>query len=207
MPGHRPRGRAVTNLTRDDLQLLYVLIEASRDREVPRLQDTLRRMIAERAGEQAWGVKVFEWRLPLSTSRTILKGKKAGKIVDDPLAPTLNVYASMPTWKRAKLYKALDMRILAQLAEWPRADLRGDVRRRAVRVTRHSSSMPDEITVDVIGGKVPIDRLVQRGILCGDTAKLLDREPQWVLAPPSKGYLLIEVYELRAAGASPLALT
>lgn len=160
-------------------------------------------MVAERASEREWGAKVYELRIPLSIPRVLVKGKRAGKTVHDPLAPTLNVYGSMKVFHRAALYKALDLRILAELTKWPRALLRGEERARAVRVTRFSSAPTDESSVDVIGGKVPVDRLVQRGILAGDTGALLEREGQWQVAPPGEGSLLVEVFELLDRAAVP----
>jgi hypothetical protein len=187
-----------TKLARRDLRLLHTLLWSSRDPEVPRLQETLRALIAERAGEREWETKVFEIRLPISAAGSAA-GKKAGGYFAGVLAPTLNVYGSMKPWQRAKLYKDLDLRILAELARWPHCLLRGEKRKRAVRVTRASSSIPDEITVDIIGGKVVVDRMVLRDILAGDSGELLEREALWVQVPPKKGSLLVEVFELGLA--------
>ncbi len=186
----------MTELTRAELRTIYTLLNASRDRDVPALQEKIRIILAERAGVRELGAKVFELQLPLSVQHVLVRGKKAGKIVTRSLAPTLNVYGSMKVFARAELYKELDARILAELAKWPRARLRGAARPRAVRVTRRSSVMPDEITVDVIGGKVPVDRLVIAGVLVGDSAGLLLREAQWQQVPPKGGSLLVEVFEL-----------
>jgi len=190
----------VTQLPRRDLRLIYTLLNGSRDPEVPRLQDELRRMIAERAGEQERGAKVFEIRLPLYIPRTLVKGKRAGKVVKDSLAPTMNVYSEMEPWAKEALREALDFRILAETPKWPKASLQGSERKRAVRVTRYSSAMPDEITVDVLGGKAIIDRLVQAEILAGDHASKLAREARWESAPPLHGSLLVEVFELLPPG-------
>jgi hypothetical protein len=192
----------VTRFSRRDLRLLYTLLGGSRDPEVPRLQDLLRHMVAERAGEQEWGAKVFELRLPLSERRMKTKGKRVGQEFVHKIAPTMNEYAGMEPFQRAALRKELDLRILAELAKWPHARLGGDVRRRGVRATRASTQILDELTVDVIGGKAPIDRLVQAGVLAGDTRELLARDAVWVVAPPGSGYFLVEVYELLPAGQS-----
>jgi hypothetical protein len=109
----------------------------------------------------------------------------------------------MKPFQRAALYKALDLRILAELHRWRAARPAGGPR--AVRVTRYSSVMPDEITVDVVGGKVIVDRLVQGGILIGDTHTDLEREAAWQAAPPKHGRLVVEVFALRPAASSGVA--
>jgi hypothetical protein len=195
-----PRGTA---LTRQELRLMYVHLDGRPGADVEALREKLRRMIAERAGERAWGPKVFAIAMPLHTPRLLTKGKRAGTYVDDPLAPTLNVYGSMKIWQRAALYKAIDLRILAEIARWPRARVGVEAGRRAVRVVRYSSAQPDEITVDVLGGKIAVDRLVQAGILAGDAAKDLEREAAWIQAPPGHGRLTVEVFELLEPGVAP----
>ena len=69
-------------------------------------------------------------------------------------------------------------------------------RRRRVVVTRHSSVAPDEITVDVAGGKLPLDRLVVAGVLRDDNRKWCEREARWEYAPPKQGRVVIEVFEM-----------
>lgn len=189
----------MTHLTRQELRQLYVRLDARRDAESLALREKLRALIAERADERVWGAKVFAITLPLSTPRLIVKGKHAGEYAKDSLAPTLNVYGSMKVWQRAALYKALDLRILAELHRWPLARPAPDPR--AVRVTRRSSAKVDELSVDALGGKVPVDRLVRAGILRGDRIADLEREAVWQAAPPGKGSLLVEVF---AIGLAPL---
>jgi hypothetical protein len=154
---------------------------------------------------------VFRIEFPIEelTLRYSLKSKVVGSI-----CPTMNAYGSMPKWKRSLVYKALDSRISASLlsGRWPRKSAvkaathklsvkkkkvittvtKGE--RRAVVVTRHSSRRPDEMSVDVIGGKVPIDRLVQAQVLAGDSRKWLERVAQWEPAKPGEGKLVIEVF-------------
>jgi hypothetical protein len=185
-------------LSRRDLRLLYVFLDGRRGADAEALRTKLRLLIAERAGERAWGAKVFELTIPLSVKRTVTRGKRAGRIVTDHLAPTMNVYGSMEVFQRAALYKAIDLRILAECSKWPRC--LGATDKRAVRVTRRSSVKLDEVTVDVCGGKVPLDRLVQAGILRGDTTEDLEREAVWEKARPGQGCLIVEVFELLAPG-------
>jgi hypothetical protein len=164
-------------------------------------RDKLARMIAERAGVRGWGDLVFRLVLPfykIGAPYVAKKGKHKGEVVEPRmvLAPRLNEYGSLAPWQRVQLYKELDVRIMAEMGKWPRCRLMGERRPRAVRVTRYSSAMLDECTVDVIGGKVPVDRMVHAGILAGDTPALLVREARWQMAPPGKGQLLVEVHDL-----------
>lgn len=69
-------------------------------------------------------------------------------------------------------------------------------RRRVVVVTRASRSRPDELSVDIIGGKIPIDRLVVAGVLRGDTDEWLARYPMWKSAKAGEGSVTIDVYEI-----------
>lgn len=143
------------------------------------------------------GSQVFELRLPLE------------------LAPTLNEYACMKGWKRARLRTQVDERIVRELGSWSgwhagfnqrasvvagkvRVDRAGG-RRRAVVVERHSSRRLDEVSCDVIGGKLPIDRLVQAGVLVGDSAKWLEREARWVAVRPGAGLVILSVHDLISA--------
>lgn len=132
------------------------------------------------------------------------------------LTATMNEYASMPRWRRAKVRKWMDDVILVQRQRWPNALMGvrrttdGSIvngrlrrrttttggRRRALRVTRHSMVRVDEVSIDTCGGKFVTDRLVQAGILRGDTLKWLHRIATWEPAPPSKGKLVVEVFEL-----------
>jgi hypothetical protein len=153
------------------------------------LREKLVRMIAEAGSTRALAAMVFRWVIPLFKSAPL----KAYKLA---LAPTLNAYGSMKPWMQAQLRKELDLRLLAEVAKWPACRLLGERRPRAVRVTRYSSVTPDEIGVDVLGGKVPVDRLVRAGILAGDTGALLQREARWEKAPPGGGHLLVEVFDL-----------
>lgn len=72
-------------------------------------------------------------------------------------------------------------------------------RRRVVVVTRVSSVRPDELSLDAhLGGKIPIDRLVQAGVLRGDSDKWLARYGVWQQASPGEGKVIIDVYEIGA---------
>lgn len=69
-------------------------------------------------------------------------------------------------------------------------------RRRAVCLTRESSVRPDEDATDIAGGKVPLDRLVQAGVLRGDSHDWLVRYGTWKRAKPGEGRVVVDVYEI-----------
>jgi len=139
------------------------------------------------------------------------------------LAPTMNEYARARPWDHARVQDAVDAAVLAARARWSgwhagfteRAETkrrkptpknpatsrifirRTGGRRRLVRVARESSREPDELTCDVLGGKVPIDRLVQAGVLVGDSRKWIEREGVWRPANPKQGRVIFEVFDIR----------
>jgi hypothetical protein len=76
--------------------------------------------------------------------------------------------------------------------------IRDGGRQRIVVVTRESSTRPDELALDSIGGKIPIDRLVQAGVLRGDSLRWLIRYGTWKESPPGEGRVVVDVYELGA---------
>lgn len=135
------------------------------------------------------------------------------------LCPTLNVYKSMRTFAKQKVRKVLAERIVAERLRWPnhpwggRRELvkRGAStrmspvggRRRFVRVTRHSSRRPDDMSPDVLGGKMPLDQLVDAGILGDDSDAWCAREGRWEAAKTGEGYLRIEVFELAGEAGVP----
>lgn len=181
----------MTQLTAGELQALYRLLSSIASFDA--LREKISRMIAEGSATAHRGPKIFELRLPLAIREKNAKGKEFLTHV----APTLNAYGSMKPWQQAKLRRYIDLRIMAELTTWPRArHASAAVSKRFVRVTRFSSVQPDEIGVDVIGGKVPIDRLVKASILRGDTTADIEREAMWHKAAPGDGSLFVEVFEL-----------
>ena len=162
---------------------------------------------------------VFRLELPIEP---VNLGKPGKKPVLIPLTPSLNVYSGMKGWARAKARTEVDRRIVVTKATWPgwhcgirkRAKVVGGEpvivavpgtgRRRLVRLVRRSSRRVDEITVDVAGGKICVDRLTQAEILAGDSAKWLEREAAWEPCDPGDGRVIVEVYDLPASLAKPL---
>lgn len=70
-------------------------------------------------------------------------------------------------------------------------------RRRAVYVVRESSARPDEESLDGhLGAKIPVDRLVQAGVLRGDSHDWLVRYGTWKRAKPGEGRVVVDVYEI-----------
>lgn len=136
------------------------------------------------------------------------------------LAPSLNVYASWKPWQRANLRAQLLAEVSQAALGYPRCHLgivrgptrrkgmpgpvivEGNARRRRVVVMRYSSTQPDEVSADSIGGKCPIDVLVRVGILRDDNAKWCEREARWERAAPGAGRVVIEVHEIETETAT-----
>lgn len=124
-------------------------------------------------------------------------------------APTLNEYNGLKPWQKEQLRRSVDAAIEAELRHHPSA-LAGFVetvdpkkgrhraggRKRLVRVTRYSSRPVDELSADICGGKVPIDRLVRAGVLTADSPEALYREARYVPCPSGKGQVVVEVFDL-----------
>lgn len=141
------------------------------------------------------------------------------------LAPTMNKYSAQKryAWRMKKLNQEVDGAIMIAKSTWPRwkmADLvvtrehrivngkikvketRTGGRRRLVVVHRFSSREPDELSCDVLGGKCPLDRLVQAEVLVDDNRRWLEREARWSMAPPRKGRVVLSVHELELSAPS-----
>jgi hypothetical protein len=139
------------------------------------------------------------------------------------LCPSMNEYSRMKGFAHAAAIKEVDAMLSDARASWPASwhwggeektwiepvfskttgKTRDVVRRnrwggkrRGVRVVRHSSRRIDETATDVLGGKIPIDRLVEMGVLGGDSALWCERRGEWVAAKPGEGHLLVEVYDI-----------
>lgn len=166
---------------------------------------------------------VFRLVLPLGTA--VEKARKGGPALPlgRAFAPTLNEYDKILPWMKKELRKALDWAIVQEKSKWPawscgcvdktavetftkivkgkpqkvtepRTTRHGGRRRRVV-VTRYSAVRPDEISVDIVGGKAPIDRLVLAGVLRGDSQQWLERDADWQKVDQNEGRVVIEVFE------------
>lgn len=195
-------------MQRQDLRTLIQIVDGAINGAAPttteqHLTDLRLRMakvLADYGPER--GEKVFEWRIPIIREHLPSRGKNKGKSVKKKQVPTMNELVNMNIWERSAVRERLDEMLLEAIKSWPLAVIQDDPRPRAVRVTRHSKNQPDEMGVDVIGGKIPVDRMVQAGILAGDTVKLLHREARWMPAPKHEGLLVVEVFELQDGSTS-----
>lgn len=168
------------------------------------------------------GPLVFELSIPIRTQVTPIS-KRTGrprKTVDIVLAPSLNEYAGMAPWMLKLARAELDNRIRERCGHHPACDC-GSVRkvelktvkhgkrtskvekleasggrRRIIEVVRHSSREVDELAVDILGGKLVVDRLIWAGVIAGDQRKHIVRVPRWVQCKPGEGKLDVRVYEI-----------
>lgn len=122
------------------------------------------------------GELVLTWRVPREQSLT------------------LNQYAQAKGWQKKKLRNALDDALRATLPGFPKALLHGAQLQRWVRVTRFSTQRVDELSVDLLGGKMPTDSLVRCGVLHDDNERFMIREPRWEKTKPGTTHVLIEVF-------------
>lgn len=130
-------------------------------------------------------------------------------------APTMNAYASMKPWQRARARQNI-LRVIRDAALIaPSARLGivrgpskkpgrlgalvdpGASRRRIVIVTRHSGRRPDEVSADAVGGKCPLDCLVRAGVLRDDSATWCERIARWEpAARGAPGFVDVAVHEI-----------
>lgn len=113
------------------------------------------------------------------------------------LAPTMNEYAFMKTWQRARIRKELD-KLLYELTEaTPTATKCGSAVRRWVQVTRFTTQPKkvDDAAVDAIGGKMPIDALVRVGLLAGDSPSHCVRHADVQATERGNTHVLVELFE------------
>ncbi len=142
------------------------------------------------------------------------------------LAPSLNVYAGLDPWVLEKARTEIDRRIELAKAASPGWSCGSDVQRlmvpqkrkatatkaartvvveklvvkggrvRIVEFTRHSTKEVDEPAIDILGGKLLIDRLVWAGVIRGDSGADILRRGRWVYAAPKQGFVKVSVYEV-----------
>lgn len=150
--------------------------------EIDRVRERIAAMIREYAPELERGELVFSWRVPREQ------------------ALTMNAYSYKKGWAKKKMRGALDAKIRELLPDWPKASLHGAMRRRWVRVTRFSTQRVDDLSIDVLGGKMPVDALVRMGILCDDNEAGAHREPRWEKTQKGNTHVLVEVFEMVPEG-------
>ncbi len=150
--------------------------------EIGRVLEAVAREIREAAPVMERGAKVFEWRVPRDQ------------------APTMNQFGFMKGWQKKKLAKTFDDVLAQLLPSFPAALLHGARRRRWVRVTRFSTKRVDDLAIDILGGKFPVDALVRNNILADDNNELMHREPRWMKTKQGNSHVLLEVYEMALEG-------
>ncbi len=166
------------------------------------LREVVARMIVDYAPVLERGELVFSWRVPREQ------------------ALTMNAYAHKKGWMKKKLRVELDRQVndLLDLPRdvvlgtgFPHARLNGAKKRRWLRVTRFSTQRVDDLSIDILGGKMPVDALVRCGILADDNDAMAFREPRWEKTARGNTHVLVEVFEIREEGtheddASPPAI-
>ncbi len=158
--------------------------------EVNRLRDRVAAVHRDLKPVFEKGAKVLEWR------------------VSRELAPRLNEYAFMKNWQRTRARQELDAALMALIHPrrqrgdqlFPLAMLNMAKKKRWVRATRFSTKQVDDTSIDVIGGKMPIDALVRLEVLVDDSPEWCVREA--LSAPTKRGntHLLVEVFEVTTEG-------
>ena len=182
----------MTVLTKADLRDLYGLVTALQPpgravslAEVVRageLAGKIATMVAEHRAVLEKGALVLSWRIPRE------------------MAPTLNEYAFMKGWQRKKRRAELDAALRGLLPDFPRAELHVAKRQRWVRATRFSTQAVDDISLDVLGAKMPLDSLVRMDVLSDDNASFLIREGRWEKCKRGETSVLLEVFEVTTDG-------
>ncbi len=145
------------------------------------LRDRLAHEIATVRPVEEKGVMVLRWTLPIA------------------LAPRLNTFAFMKGWQKKRLCKELDALLLLHI-QLRDAKLNGAQKKRWVRVTRFSPKLADEESVDVIGGKLPLDALTRAGVFVDDDQRWLVREALCRKCKPGESMLVVEVFEVTSEG-------
>lgn len=169
---------------------------------------------------QSGGACVFRLVLPLEITIEEHAGRRFKKPITLRLAPRLNEYAALPPWTLKMTRAIIDAAIEDGKASWPRWDCGSERevtktkkkrgkrmtevaklsvsggRRRILEVVRYSSRQVDELAIDVLGGKVVVDRLIWAGVIAGDAQKHIVRRPRWVPVKPGQGRLEIVAYEM-----------
>lgn len=129
------------------------------------------------------GALILSWRVP------------------SELAPTMNAFAYMKGWQKAKISRELEGLLQKIVDVTPGAKVHGLTTQRWVRVTRFTpniATVDDPSAIDTIGGKLLLDRLVDFGILVDDKPSFCRREG--MVRPTHRGntHVLVEVFAVAA---------
>ena len=146
--------------------------------EIERVRSVVGELIKLEQDKPERGARVLSWRIPASH------------------ALTMNAYSYKRGWVKKRMRTELDTWLRELIAEIPGAVVYGDHKRRWVRVTRFSPQRVDELSVDVLGGKMAVDALVRVGVLVDDDDAHLIREPVWKKTKKGNTHVLVEVFEV-----------
>lgn len=148
------------------------------------LRKVVAKMIVEYAPALERGELIFSWRVRREE------------------ALTMNAYAHKKGWMKKKLRVELDRQVneLVAASNVPGLLLCGTKKRRWLRVTRFSTQRVDDLSIDVLGGKMPVDALVRCGVLADDNDAMAHREPRWEKTARGNTHVLVEVFEIREEG-------
>jgi hypothetical protein len=177
-------------LNKADLRLIYTSLgrlippfgrapDAAEVVAIGQLRDVVADAIRDFAPVLERGELVFSWRVPREQ------------------ALTMNAYAHKKGWMKKKMRQELDKAVVDLLPVWPRALMNGAKVRRWVRVTRFSTQRVDDLSVDILGGKMPVDALVRCGVLSDDNDAMAFREPRWEKTERGNTHVLVEVFTIR----------
>lgn len=146
--------------------------------EIERVRSLVAQLLKEEQERPERGARVLVWRIPASH------------------ALTMNAYSYKRGWVKKQMRGELDQWITELIKDVQGAIAYGDNHRRWVRVTRFSPQRVDELSVDVLGGKMAIDALVRVGVLVDDDDAHLVREPLWMKTKRGNTHVLVEVFEV-----------
>lgn len=211
----------------EDLRLARLAVQAlatSQNQKSAEFRALVFRLDTEIAARTP-GPLVFELSFPIRTEVTP-PSKRPGKVrktITVVLAPSLNEYSGMAPWMLKAARAELDRRIRERCGYHPACDC-GSVRnvvmkqvkhnervsdveklevsggrKRIIEVVRYSSQEVDELAVDILGGKLVVDRLIWAGVIAGDDRTKLVRVPRWVRCSPGDARLEVRVYETNRA--------
>ena len=155
-------------------------------RKIPRHRSA---MPFDRVGSLTFAVD----RLKLAESTRHARAPKSGNrvvccVVPLQLAPTLNVFAEMPSYQRKKLKQACERYVFAQVGQHA-GEVRGTP---TVIMARFSSA--SRIDHDAAWTKLPLDRLTDLGFIGDDSTRAINLTTWHEQAPPGRGFVYVEVW-------------
>ncbi len=183
----------MTRLLKKDLRVIYTsLTRLLPPQQLPTdpaeivaisdARDLVSVLIREYSPMMERGDLVFSWRVPREQ------------------ALTMNAYAHKKGWMKKRMRAELDKAVVALLPNYPKALINGAKIRRWLRVTRFSTQRVDDLSIDVLGGKMPVDALVRCGVLADDNDAMAFREPLWEKTARGNTHVLVEVFEMKVEG-------